>query len=70
MVETPKALALAPVWAHGDTADRPSPTPSNRRIRDSAAAPAAPAKMAPQDTALGWAGARRASCDKWVDVLG
>ena len=47
MVDTPMAVALND---HGDTDDRPSPTPRISRMKDRAAAAAAPASTAPQDT--------------------
>ncbi|MNL61002.1 hypothetical protein D3C87_1848680 [compost metagenome] len=50
IVEMPRPLALTPSLAHGDTAEKPRPKPSSTRISDNAAAAAAPAKMAPQDT--------------------
>ena len=53
MVETPNAVVLTPSFAQGDTDDRPSPVPNSNKIRESAAAAAAPAKMAPHETALG-----------------
>jgi hypothetical protein len=52
IVLTPKVVTLTPSLAQGDIEDRPKPVPSISRIRESAAAAAAPAKMAPQDTAL------------------
>ena len=54
MVDKPKVFALAPFSDQGETDDRPSPTPSISRISDSAAAAAAPAMMAPHETALAW----------------
>ncbi|MNG19419.1 hypothetical protein D3C81_1867090 [compost metagenome] len=50
MVEMPMALALAPLPAQGDTAEKPRPTPSRISINDKAAAPMAPAKIAAQET--------------------
>ncbi|MNN54632.1 hypothetical protein D3C81_1694550 [compost metagenome] len=50
IVEIPRPLALIPLPAHGDTAENPRPKPSTTRISDSAAAAAAPAKIAAQDT--------------------
>src|SRR5476649_705396 len=47
MVDTPMAVALKD---HGDMDDRPRPTPSISKIKDSAVAAAAPAKTAPQET--------------------
>src|SRR5471032_50626 len=47
MVDTPMAVALKD---HGDMDDSPRPTPSINRMKDSAAAAAAPAMTAPQDT--------------------
>jgi hypothetical protein len=41
-----------PSRAHGDTDDRPSPTPRICRISDREAPAAAPAAMAPHETAL------------------
>src|SRR3989344_4717770 len=59
-VNTTQAMACAPMtdgpmlWrSQGDVEERSSPVPSTRRISDSAAAPAAPAKMAGQETAVG-----------------
>jgi len=52
IVVTPKVEALIPSRAHGETDDRPSPTPRMSRISDSEAAAAAPAAIAPQDTPL------------------
>jgi hypothetical protein len=52
IVLTLNVVALIPSLAQGDIEDRPKPVPSINRIRDSAAAAAAPANMAPQDTAL------------------
>ncbi|MNI74797.1 hypothetical protein D3C73_1309050 [compost metagenome] len=48
----PKVSLETPSNDHGDTEDRPRPTPRMSRMRDSAAAATAPAKMAPHDTAL------------------
>ena len=39
-------------FAHGDTENNPRPVPNINKINDSAAAAAAPANMAPHDTAL------------------
>jgi len=50
MVEIPSALALAPSWAHGEVAAKPRPAPRIIRINERAAAAAAPAKIAAQDT--------------------
>ncbi|PAV69732.1 hypothetical protein WR25_03826 [Diploscapter pachys] len=50
MVEIPSALALAPSSAQGEVAARPNPVPSTNRIRDKAAAAAAPANIAAQET--------------------
>jgi len=52
MADMPKVVALMPLGAQGETADRPSPVPKISKIRDSAAAAIAPAKTAAQDTAL------------------
>lgn len=52
MVDTPNVVALTPSLAHGDTEDSPRPIPRISRIRDREAAAAAPATIAPQDTAL------------------
>jgi hypothetical protein len=52
MVDTPNVLAPMPLCAHGDTADSPNPVPSINRISERAAAAAAPATIALQDTAL------------------
>ncbi|KAG1421533.1 hypothetical protein G6F57_023580 [Rhizopus arrhizus] len=56
MLDQPKVSLLTPSNDHGDTDDRPRPTPRISRMRDSAAAATAPAKIAPQDTALSLAG--------------
>src|SRR5664279_4034123 len=52
MVDTPKVAAPIPLCAHGDTEDNPKPIPSINKIKDRAAATAAPATMALHDTAL------------------
>ena len=52
MVDTPKVVALTPSCTHGDTEDKPKPVPRISKIRDSAAAAAAPAKIAAHETAL------------------
>ena len=52
IVAVPKTVAVAPWPDHGETEESPRPTPRISKIRDSAAAPAAPAKMAAHDTAL------------------
>ena len=52
MLETPSDFALIPACAQGEIEDNPKPVPSMSKIRESAAAPAAPAKIAPQETAL------------------
>ncbi|MBA4264227.1 MAG: hypothetical protein C0453_04030 [Comamonadaceae bacterium] len=52
MVETPRVVAPTPAWDQGDTEDMPNPTPRMSRISESAAAAAAPAAMAPHETAL------------------
>jgi hypothetical protein len=54
MVDTPKVVALTPLYAQGDTEDNSKPVPNINRINDRAAIAAAPATMAPQDTALMW----------------
>ena len=51
MVVAPKVVLLMPSCAHGETDDSPNPVPSISRIKERAAAPAAPAKMAGHDTA-------------------
>ncbi|VVO45483.1 hypothetical protein PS723_06668 [Pseudomonas fluorescens] len=51
MVEMPRLLALMPLLAHGDTAEKPSPKPSTTSTSDNAAAATAPANIAAQDTA-------------------
>jgi hypothetical protein len=51
MVETPNVAAVMPACDQGDTADSPRPVPSTNKISDSAAAAAAPAKIAAQETA-------------------
>lgn len=60
IVETPNAAALIPVCAQGDTEDMPNPVPSIKRISESAEAAAAPAKIAPHETALDSADERSA----------
>jgi hypothetical protein len=52
MVDTPKVVALTPLYAQGDTEDSSKPVPNIKRISAKAAAAAAPATMAPHDTAL------------------
>ncbi len=52
MVLTPSVAAVTPALAHGETDDKPRPTPRMSRISESAAAAAAPAAMAPHETAL------------------
>ncbi|MDH4395116.1 MAG: hypothetical protein QE278_05535 [Limnobacter sp.] len=52
MVDQPKVVACMPIFDHGDTEERPSPTPKISRIKDNDAAAAPPAAMAPQATAL------------------
>jgi hypothetical protein len=52
IADTPKVVALTPLYAQGDTEDRPKPVPNIKRISDRAAAAAAPATIAPHDTAL------------------
>jgi hypothetical protein len=52
MLAQPKVSAETPSNAQGDTEDRPRPTPRMIRISESAAEAAAPARIAPQDTAL------------------
>jgi len=52
MVDTPKVVALTPLYAQGDTEESPKPVPNIKRISAKAAAPAAPATIAPHDTAL------------------
>ncbi|MGD7033566.1 hypothetical protein [Methylotuvimicrobium buryatense] len=52
MDDTPKVVALTPLYAHGDTEDRPKPVPNIKRINARAAAAVAPAKIALHDTAL------------------
>jgi len=58
MVDTPKVVALTPLYAQGDTEDRPKPIPNMSRINAKAAAAVAPARMAAHDTAfevcIGW----------------
>jgi hypothetical protein len=44
------AVALIPLWDQGEIAENPRPTPKISKIRDSAAAPEAPAKIAAHDT--------------------
>jgi hypothetical protein len=56
MADIPKASALIPAYAQGDTADRPKPVPNIVRISAKAAAAVAPAIIEPHDTALAWAG--------------
>ena len=52
MVDTPNAAAPRPALAQGDTEDRPKPVPKINKIKDNAAAAAAPATMADHDTGL------------------
>jgi hypothetical protein len=52
MDDTPKVVALTPLYAQGDTEDRPKPVPNIKRINARAAVAAAPATMALHDTAL------------------
>jgi hypothetical protein len=52
MVDTPKVVALTPLYAQGETEDRPKPIPNISRINAKAAAAVAPATMAAHDTAL------------------
>jgi hypothetical protein len=52
-VPMPKVLPLSPSSDQGDIAERPRPVPRSRRISESAAAAAAPAMTAAQETALG-----------------
>ena len=61
IVEMPKVAALTPACVHGETDDRPSPTPRISRISDNAAAPAAPASTALHDTPLAFAETRSSS---------
>ena len=51
MVDAPKVAAVTPTCDHGDTADSPRPVPSTNKISDSAAAAAAPARIAAHETA-------------------
>jgi hypothetical protein len=41
-----------PAFAHGETDDKPNPVPRMSKMSESAAAAAAPANIAPQETAL------------------
>jgi len=50
MVDLPMVVALAPLFAQGDTAERPRPNPRMINMKESAPAAAAPAKIAPQET--------------------
>jgi hypothetical protein len=52
MAEMVKVCMPMPSLAHGDIAERPRPEPRINMISDRAAAPAAPAKIAPQLTPL------------------
>ena len=52
IADVPKVVALMPLYAHGDTDDKPSPVPKISKISDSAAAAIAPAKIAAQHTGL------------------
>ncbi len=52
MLDQPKVSAVTPSNDHGETDDRPRPTPRITRINESAAAAMAPARIAPHDTAL------------------
>ncbi len=46
----PMAVALTPLLDQGEIAEKPRPTPKISKIRDSAAAAEAPAKIALHDT--------------------
>src|SRR5690606_33031596 len=61
MVDTPKVVALIPSPDQGDVVANPSPAPRISKISDKPAAAAAPAKIAPQDTALAETAARFAA---------
>jgi hypothetical protein len=50
MVEAPIVVDVAPSPVHGETAESPNPVPSRINTIESTAAPAAPAKIAPQET--------------------
>lgn len=52
MVDTPKVIALTPLYAQGDTEDSSKPVPNIKRISAKAAAAAEPATMAHHDTAF------------------
>jgi hypothetical protein len=52
MVDTPKVVSLTPLNAQGDTEDSSKPVPNIKRISEKAAVAAAPATIAPHDTAL------------------
>jgi hypothetical protein len=52
IAETPTVMADAPAPYHGEITERPIPVPSKRRMSVVAAAAAAPANMAAQETAL------------------
>ncbi|RZL10056.1 MAG: hypothetical protein EOP40_07765 [Rubrivivax sp.] len=67
MVDTPKVVAETPDEAHGDTDDSPRPVPRISRISERAAAAAAPAKIAPHETALACAWALTGAPTRWAD---
>src|ERR1043166_2466569 len=54
IVATPMVAAEAPVLAHGEIEDKPSPTPSASKATDRAAATKAPAMTAAHDTPGAW----------------
>ena len=53
MVDTPKVVALTPLYAQGDTEESPKPVPNIKRIAPRQQLPQTPATIAPHDTALG-----------------
>jgi hypothetical protein len=50
--ERPTVVAAAPLEGHGEIAEKPNPNPRITKISESAAAAAAPAKIAPHETPL------------------
>ena len=52
IVAQPNVVAVMPTLDHGDTDDIPRPVPNNTSTNETAAAPAAPAKIAAHETPL------------------
>jgi hypothetical protein len=69
MAVTPKVFAPTPLCAQGDTEDNPKPVPNINMISDRAAAPAAPAIIAPHDTALACARSSVLADDRLEDGI-